>query len=109
MFRDIKNIIWKCFTSIDAKLKFPNLKKGEIGIQLGFDMAYPLTSDLFSMYKRVKPNGLVIGIDPDPFNHQIAQQIINENNYNIQLIQKGTYSKKGVTRLLIGKKSSWNQ
>lgn len=109
MIRDLKNSCWKCITSMDTKLKFPNLKKGEIGVQLGFDMAYPLTSDLFSMYKKVKPNGLVIGIDPDPFNHQIAQQIIDKNNFNINLIQKGTYSKKDVTWLLIGEKSSWNQ
>jgi FkbM family methyltransferase len=109
VIRVLKNIFWKGFTSIDAQLKFPNLKKGEIGIQLGFDMTAPITSDLFSLHKKAAPNGLVIGIDPDPFNHQIAQPIINKNKYNIQLIQKGTYSKKDTTKFLVGEKSSWNQ
>jgi FkbM family methyltransferase len=105
----LKNSFWKCFTIVDAKLKFPNLKKGGVGIQLGFDMTFPLTSDLFTMHKRVVPNGFIIGIDPDPFNHQIAQKVIIESNLNIKLIQKGTFSKKATTKFLIGEKSSWNQ
>lgn len=105
----IKKSFWKLFTLIDARLKFPNLKKGDIGIQLGFDMTAPLTSDLFTMYKKVNPKGKIIGIDPDPFNHQIALEIINKKKYNIDLIQKGTYSKKDITKFMIGEKSSWNQ
>ena len=105
----MRKIFWKLFTTIDAHLKFPHLKKGELGIQVGFDMAYPVTSDLFTMYKKVAPTGKVIGIDPDPDNHLIAQKIINNKNYSIQLIQKGTFNKKDDASLLIGTKSSWNQ
>lgn len=109
MLDSIKKYIWKQFTSIDARLKFPNLKPGKIGIQLGFDMAYPITSDLFTMYRRVDPCGKVIGIDPDPNNHSIACEIIRHQNLNIELIQKGTYSEKGKSTFLLGDMSSWNQ
>ena len=104
----LKKIFWIIFTNIDGKLKFPSLNNNEIGIQLGFDMTSPITSDLFTMSKRV-PNGKIIGIDPDPFNHQIANPLIKKQNLNINLIQKGTYSKKGSVQFLIGEKSSWNQ
>jgi len=105
----LKKIFWKAFTIIDGRLKFPQLKKGEIGIQLGFDMTAPITSDLFTMQRRVGLKGRIIGIDPDPFNHQIAKNIINKKELNILLIKKGTYSKKDKVEFLIGEKSSWNQ
>ncbi len=106
---NLKSFFWKSFTNIDGGLKFPHLTDGEIGIQLGFDMTSSVTSDLFTMYNRVHPRGKVIGIDPDPHNHQIAEKIIQEKKYNIQLIQKGTYSKEDSVQFLIGEKSSWNQ
>jgi FkbM family methyltransferase len=109
VLKNLKNIFWNSFTTIDGNLKFPNLEKGEIGIQLGFDMTAPVTSDLFTMHKRVTSDGKIIGIDPDPFNHQIAKKIIQEKKLNIELIQKGTYSKKDNVQFLIGEKSSWNQ
>ena len=109
MVSSLKKIFWTTFSNIDGQLKFPNLKKNEIGIQLGFDMTSPITSDLFTMHNKVRPNGRVIGIDPDTFNHQIAAKIIKEHNLNIQLIQKGTYSRKDSVQFLIGEKSSWNQ
>ena len=109
MTKQLKHIFWKLFTFVDARLKFPNLTKGELGIQLGFDMSAPITSDLFLMHQKVNPKGKVIGIDPDPLNHKIAKEKIDINNLNIQLIQKGTYSKKDTTSFLIGKMSSWNQ
>jgi FkbM family methyltransferase len=109
LIKSLKNIFWKIFTSIDARLKFPNLNPGEIGIQLGFDMTAPVTSDLFLMQNRVTSKGKVIGVDPDPFNHEIAKKIIAQNNLPIHLIQKGTYSKKDTTSFLIGEMSSWNQ
>ena len=109
MLKGIKNIVWNCFTSIDARLKFPNLKEGGIGIQVGFDMHYPTTSDLFTMAKRIGTKGRIIGIDPDPKNHQIASNIIEQSKLPIQLIQKGTYSKKDQVEFLIGEQSSWNQ
>jgi FkbM family methyltransferase len=105
----LKAIFWKAFTSIDGALKFPHLQAGELGIQLGFDMTAPVTSDLFTMYKRVSPGGKVIGIDPDPFNHEVAGKLIQEKNWNIQLVQKGTFSRKDSAQFLLGKKSSWNQ
>lgn len=109
MIKFIQNIVWKCFIWFDEKLKFPNLKKGGIGIQVGFDMAAPLTSDLFLMYNRVKPRGLVIGIDPDPRNLKVAQHIIHNKNLNIDLIQKAVFSTKGKCELLLGESTSWNQ
>ena len=105
----MKKIVWNWFTLIDGKLKFPYLKNDKIGIQLGFDMNYPSTSDLFSMEKRINNKGLIIGIDPDPINHGIAQPIINTNKLPIQLIQKGTYSKKDSLQLIYGNERSWNQ
>ena len=109
MVSSLKTIFWKCFTNIDGALKFPQLKNEEIGVQLGFDMSSAITSDLFTMHQRVQPKGYVIGIDPDPFNHKEAQEIIDEKQFNINLIQKATYSKKDTTQFLFGEKSSWNQ
>lgn len=109
MFKFIKQSIWGVFVRIDSVLKFPNLKKGEIGIQLGFDMNAPITTDLFSMYKRVVPKGQVVGIDPDPGNIQIAQNKIDKEKLNIKLVQKAVYSEKGECELLIGESASWNQ
>ena len=105
----LKTYIWNLFTSVDSCLKFPNLKGNSIGVQLGFDMAFPVTSDLFTMHKRINENGKIIGIDPDPNNHILAQQVIIKNKFNIDLIQKGTFSKKDKVDFLLGEKSSWNQ
>ena len=102
-------MVWSLFVYVDSVLKFPNLKKGEIGIQVGFDMYSPVTSDLFTMYRRVGSSGKIYGIDPDPYNHEHAQKIINEENYNIELLEVATYSKPGVLKLLLGEQSSWNQ
>ena len=90
----IRKIYWSTFIFIDSLLKFPNLKDRETGIQLGFDMADPVTSDLFTMHKRVSSEGEIIGIDPDPTNHQIAQEIITKKKLNIYLIQKRNIFKK---------------
>ncbi|MBU8892756.1 MAG: FkbM family methyltransferase [Bacteroidales bacterium] len=109
MIKYLKQFIWKIFIRTDSALKFPNLKKDEIGIQLGFDMIAPVTSDLFTMYNRVKPNGRIIGIDPDPRNINIAQKILNEKKINITLIQKAVFSEKGDCKLLLGESTSWNQ
>lgn len=109
MIKQLKHIFFTNFSKIDAVLKFPNLRKGEIAIQIGFDMTSALTSDLFELHRRVAPTGQIIGIDPDPRNHLIANQIISERNLTISIIQKGTFSKKGQANLLLGKISSWNQ
>lgn len=109
MIRLLKQFIWKTFVQIDSVLKFPNLRNGEIGIQLGFDMKAFVTSDLFTMYRRIKPKGKIIGIDPDPRNINAAQKIIDKEKLNIRLIQKAIFSEKGECELLIGESASWNQ
>ncbi len=109
IIKAIKKIVWKIFVQIDTALKFPNLKSGEIGIQLGFDIMAPVTCDLFLMHKRVSPGGCVIGIDPDIRNIEPTQAILNQNKYNIILVQKAIFSGKGECDLLIGDSASWNQ
>ena len=85
-------------------------KKGEVGIQVGFDMSSPITSDLFEMSGRVGEMGLVYGIDPDESNHQLAEKIISARKCeNIRLIRLATYSEKTRAKLLFGRKSSWSQ
>jgi len=109
LFRKLKRIFFKFFIFIDEKLKFPNLQNGHIAIQVGFDMSAPVTSDLFELWNRVKPGGQVIGIDPDPENHQIAIPIIQKKSANILLIEKATYSEKTKSKLQLGRQPSWNQ
>lgn len=69
-----------------------------------------ITSDLFEMSRKAGKKGLVLGIDPDPWNHKIAKEIIQKKKIkNIQLVEKGTYFEKIKAGFLFGKKSSWNQ
>lgn len=108
--RKLKQLFFHLYSLIDRCLKFPALKKGEIGIQVGFDMSSPITSDLFEMSGRVGKRGLVYGIDPDDCNHELAEKMISRRKYkNIRLINVATYSEKTKTIFLFGKKSSWNQ
>ena len=108
--RKLKLLFFHLFSVADQYLKFPELKKGEVGIQIGFDMLSYITSDLFEMSRKTGTNGLVIGIDPDPWNHKIANEIISQRKIkNIRLIESGTFSKKTKAGFLFGKKSSWNQ
>ncbi len=107
--RALKNIFWKIFTAIGAVLKFSNLKKGDVGIQCGFDMDAHVTSDLFLMHRRVKKSGMVYGIDPDPENIEIANKIISKSGKSITTIQAALADKPGETTLLLGKKKGWNQ
>ncbi len=109
LIRKLKKIFFKIFVFIDEKLKFPNLQNGHIAIQVGFDMSAPLTSDLFELWNRVKPDGQVIGIDPDPANHEIARPIIQKKSANILLIEKATYSETTKSKLQLGRQASWNQ
>jgi Methyltransferase FkbM domain len=102
----MKRLLLYIYNYIDRKLKFPALKKGETGIQIGFDMAHPLTGDLFKMYHCC---GHVIGIDPDTENIKAANVIIHARNLNIQLVEKAVYFEKTTTELLLGEKASWNQ
>jgi len=105
----MKKLFWKIFKVIDGRLKFPCLLPGEIGIQIGFDMSAPVTSDLFLMADSVGKKGTVIGIDPDPNNIAHATQIITSKNLPIQLIHHAVYAEKGSIQLLLGDKASWNQ
>lgn len=108
--KKLKLIFFQLFSYIDQLIKFPQLKKGQIGIQIGFDMNSAITSDLFEMSRKVGRKGLVLGIDPDEWNHEMAKAIIAKKNYgNIQLIQCGTFSEITKATFLFGKKSSWNQ
>jgi FkbM family methyltransferase len=109
MIQLIKHIIFGVFVCIDRRLKFPNLKRGETAIQIGFDMSAPVTTDLFMMHQCVAPGGLVLGIDPMPSNHELAQQVINRKKMNIWLYRYATYSKPDTTTLLVAAKPSWNQ
>ena len=38
MIKILKNIFAEIFKSIDKKLKFPDIKKGDIAVQVGFAM-----------------------------------------------------------------------
>lgn len=90
-------------------MKFPNLHKGDIGIQVGFDLSSKnLVTDVLKMHYRTGNQGLVIGIDPDPSNHQSIRPIIEERKLNIILIQKATYSEKKIGKLVLGKRASHN-
>jgi len=108
--RKIKDLFFHVFSIIDQYLKFPSLKRGETGIQIGFDMTSPITSDLFEMSRKVGKGGSVFGIDPDPWNHTVANDIIsNRGISNLNLLIAGTYSKKTKANFLFGERASWNQ
>lgn len=107
--KPLKKLFWKIFTSIDRRLKFPNLKKGGFAIQCGFDMDSSVTSDLFLMSKKVGLKGKVYGIDPDPSNHAIAKNIISERSKNVSTIQAAIADKTSTTNLRFGEKRGWNQ
>jgi FkbM family methyltransferase len=109
MFGLLKRLIWNSFVKIDSILKYPNLKKGDIGIQLGFDMNAPVTTDIFSMYNRVKSSGIVLAIDANPDNILRAEKVIKEKKLNIQLIHKAVSFEKGRVQLMQGENPSWNQ
>jgi FkbM family methyltransferase len=95
---------------IEAKLKFPNLKPGEIGIQVGFDLSSRnLTSDVFKMNRNATNYGQVIAIDPDPYNHEILARLVTEKGLNIHLIQLATYSEKTNTKLVLGTRAAYNK
>lgn len=105
----MKKLFWSCFIFIDERLKFPQLKSGEIAIQMGFDMDAPVTSDLFLLQKRVTNSGQVIGIEPDPSNREKAQAIIDEKKLNISILPYAISEKELTAEFVLGKKKGWNQ
>jgi FkbM family methyltransferase len=106
----LKHLFFRLFSIMDRNLKFPALKRGSIGIQVGFDMCYPQTSDLFGMSGMVGRKGVVYGIDPDPWNHRVAEEEIRRRGCeNIKLIQLATFSERTEAKLLLGRQASWSQ
>lgn len=106
----MKKILLQLFINIDSKLKFPNLRKGETGIQVGFDLSSKsLTTDVLKMNRRTGNEGLVIAVDPDPFNHEKLRSVVEKKGLNVQLVQKGTYSEKTTDKLELGFNSSHNK
>lgn len=105
-----ESLIVKILNKIDAVLKFPNLRKGEIGIQVGFDLSSKnLTTDVIKMHLRVKNVGLVIAIDPDPYNQRMLKPIIEERKLSVKLVQKATFSKRTTDKLTLGTRASYNK
>lgn len=105
-----ENFPIRVFNAIDAVLKFPNLKKGETGIQVGFDLSSKsLTTDVLKLQQRVGNEGLVVAIDPDPLNIEKLQPVIQGKNLNIKLVQKATYSHPTNEKLVMGTRASYNK
>ena len=91
---------------IDVRLKFPNLKKGGVGIQVGFDLSSKnLTTDVWNMINRAGEKGKVIAVDPAPTNHKNLLSIIG-NRENVLLVQKGTYKEPGKMNLVLTPRES---
>jgi len=105
------NIFIQLFNRLDAKVKFPNLKRGEVGIQVGFDMSSRnLTTDALKMHYRVSKKGKVIAVDPDPRNHALVKKVIERKALNnFTLIQKGTYSQSKTSTLYMSQRQSHNR
>lgn len=100
----------KLFNKTDARLKFPNLRKGETGIQVGFDLSSKsLTTDVLKMFYRTGTEGLIVAIDPDPYNHKVLKSVVEERDLNVILVQKGTFSSKTNEKLELGHNSSHNK
>ena len=105
-----ENFLTRTIVKIEAQLKFPNLKKNEIGIQVGFDLSSKnLTSDVLKMHSRVGKGGLVLAIDPDPLNHSRLQQVIERNKLSVKRVQKATYSEKTQNKLVLGTRAAYNK
>lgn len=104
------NILVRIYNRLDGFLKFPNLRKGGIGIQVGFDLgSNNLTPDVIKMYTRTGHNRLIIAIDPDLLNHEKLNQWIRAKNLSIRTVQKGTNSHQTTEKLIQGTRSSYNK
>lgn len=91
---------------VDVRLKFPNLKSGGTGIQVGFDLSSKnLTSDVWNMINRVGANGKVLAVDPAPTNHKNLVSVLGDRN-NVFLVQKGTFKESGKMNLILTPRES---
>jgi FkbM family methyltransferase len=105
----VRHIFGPIYELIDRHVRFGGvLSKGETAIQVGIDMD-SITSDLFHMAKLVGKTGTVIGIDADPKNIERARQRAHKYKSRIILINKATFSKKGLMYMDIAKRASWNR
>lgn len=110
IMKRLKTAFFHLFSFVDRHVKFPALKRGEVGIQVGFDMSSPLTSDLFEMSRKVGSKGLVLGIDPDEWNQQEAKKYMDDRaGNNIRLRKLATFSGKTKATFKFGRQSSWSQ
>jgi len=101
-----RNLLVDIRNYIDVRLKFPNLKRGGFGIQVGFDLSSKnLTSDVWNMIGRVKESGQVIAVDPALTNHANLRKVIGNLNY-VTLVQKGTFKDKGSMNLVLTDRES---
>lgn len=106
----LRRLIYGWHNAVDERLKFPHLREGSVGIQVGFDMGFAFTSDLFKMARRAGTTGRVLGIDPDAANHKAAAAYMETHPFPaITLIEKATFNKQDLLELQLGEKASWNQ
>ena len=104
------NLFVKTINKIESILKFPNLKSGETGIQVGFDLSSRnLSTDVIRMHYRTTRAGKVIAIDPDPQNHAKLQLVIDADHLNVSTVMKATYSRKVDGKLMLGANASHNK
>ena len=106
----VRKILSPLFDYIDRKIKFSNvLTKGDVAIQLGFDMDSTTTSDLFHMANLVGENGTIIGVEADLKNIKQAERLIAKYKSKIILINRATYSHKTQLQLDLARKTGWNR
>lgn len=107
----LKSFFLNIYNRIDTNLKFPYLKKGDIGVQIGFDLSSKnLTTDLLNISRKVGDSGIAIGIDPDPTNHDKIKKVIKERGIkNVILVEKGTFDSTSELDLVLGTRASHNE
>ena len=85
------SLILNVYNRLCAYHKFPRLTKGDIGVQIGFDLSSKnLTTDVLNMHHRVGTQGRVIAIDPDISNIGKMRSIVEGHNMSVELVHCGT-------------------
>lgn len=104
-----KRALIKIWRSVDGAVKFPHIQSGSVGLQIGFDLSSSnLTTDILTMSQRAGNKGKILGIDPDPTNHDSLNNILRNGKYPISLLQKGTYDRQGHSKLQLTEVASFN-